>query len=78
MLTIEMKVNGTIIGQMYAHNKGYVDVTPVDPDGDWCEYDWHCYLLNYGDATLTQGTLLHKRTEGFGKLAALLFAAADK
>ena len=72
MLTIEMKVNGTIIGQMYAHNKGYID------DGfDLCEYDYNCYLLNEGhNAELCTGVVTHKRSEGFAELSRVLFEHA--
>ena len=67
MLTIEMKINGTLIGQVYAHNKGYVD-------GSICKYDWHCYQMDMkGNPTITQGTLRHDRPDGFNKLAEAIF-----
>ena len=74
MLTIEYKVNGTLIGQIYAHNKGYVDA-----GSDVCNYDWHCYSMSLrGVGTIVSGDTTHSRAEGFEVLAAKLFTEADR
>jgi len=70
MLTIEMKINGTLIGQIYAHNEGYTV-------GGNCKYMWHCYLMSlHGEPSLKQGTIEHLRADGFTKLGAILMEAA--
>ena len=52
MLTIEMKINGTLIGQVYAHNEGYVGHTNI------CEYKWHLYSMDMkGNPTIKEGVL---------------------
>ena len=71
MLTIEMKINGTLIGQIYAHNEGY-----VDDDFSLCNYTYHCYLMGMkGQPKLAEGSLQHKREKGFTVLAEKLFKA---
>ena len=65
-----MKVNGTIIGQIYAHNEGHIEGYLSDV----CKYKWHCYLMDmHGEPTLVKGTTKHRRSNGFAALAELLF-----
>ena len=62
MLTIEMKVNGTLVGQIYAHNEtGYMG---------FCDYKWHCYLTQ--EEVLLKGMVTHQRQNGFLRLQAIL------
>lgn len=62
MLTIEMKINGTIIGQIYAHNEGGAL--------GFCDYKWHCYMMDLqGNPTLYEGLTSHQRQKGFTALA---------
>ena len=69
MLSIEMKINGTIIGQIYAHN--------VDGYMSMCSYKWHCYFIGEDDdPCLVGGVLKHDRKDGFLKLQVLLTEAA--
>jgi len=73
MLTIEMKINGILIGQIYAHNQGYEDAT------DLCSYNYHCYLMDMkGNPSIAEGVVLHRRNEGFLKLAGILSDAAEE
>jgi hypothetical protein len=66
MLTVEMKINGTMIGQIYAHNEG-------GALGN-CDYKWHCYLMDdAGKPSLYEGRVNHQRQEGFAKLMSIIY-----
>lgn len=70
MLTVEMKINGTLIGQIYAHNKGYVKGSYNE-----CRYGYHLYQMDTGmdgKPSIKEGTLIHNRPDGFNKLIKLI------
>ena len=67
-----MKVNGTLIGQVYAHNEGYVGATNT------CKYTYHLYQMDLrGKPSIIEGSLEHERDAGFNVLAEKIFADAS-
>jgi len=61
MFTIEIKINGSMIGHIYGHNEG------LDPDGsEKTVYSWEYYRVE--SRKLQHGTVLHKRDEGIESL----------
>ena len=60
MMTIEIKVNGTVISQTYIHN-----ISPRGHTDNTCDYEWHTYFIGNGNnPKLFQGTHVHKRDKG--------------
>jgi len=71
MLTIEMKINGSLIGQIYARC------------GDGAlgrhSYTYHCYMMDpFGKPELIEGKVTHQRQEGFLELAQILYKDINK
>lgn len=68
MLTIEYKINGILIGQIYAHNEGFNETF------DKCTYKYHYYSTggNNNEGLLINGRVDHFRKDGFEKLAFIL------
>ena len=67
MLTVEMKINGTLIGQIYAHNKGF------NHDNNTHEYKYHMYQMGMdGEPVIKEGWVSHYREDGFNKLISII------
>jgi hypothetical protein len=70
MLTIEIRVNGSLISAANVHNKGYASGTD-----DTCEYTWDAVRFPLEIGTLpvvSTGKLQHKRSEGAEALVSKL------
>ncbi len=59
MLTTEIKVNGTLIGHIYARNIG--SVSTIDPST--CQYEYEIYYV--GRNMTKTGQISHDRGDGF-------------
>ena len=59
MFTVEIKINGTLIGHVYGHNTGVKD------RGETL-YDWHYYSTEGGN--VVKGKAHHKRENGINAL----------
>lgn len=59
MLTAEIKVNGCLIGHIYAHNTGYVHAQ----NHDECSYEYHIYDVTEG-SVIKSGRVEHARSSG--------------
>ena len=62
MLTVEIRVNGSLISAANVHNKGYASGAD-----DTCNYTWDAvrFPLEIGKGPMTAtGTIQHKRSEG--------------
>lgn len=57
MITVEIKINGIIVGCIYAINKGKNHCMP-----DHCNYKFEYWRP--GEGAVTTGTLLHKTVDG--------------
>lgn len=57
MLTVELRVNGNLIGHVQAVNQGYVAGM-----GDKCNYEYTAMLMETGD--IVRGRLQHERHTG--------------
>lgn len=67
MLTVEMKINGALIGQIYAHNKGFNLAINKH------EYTYHIYQVSMsGEPTIKEGKVSHYRDDGFNKLISII------
>ena len=64
MFTIEIKINGAMIGHIYGQNKGSVG------DGEY-EYCYEYYEPD-NKINLQRGTVRHKRSDGIKELVKLI------
>lgn len=70
MLTVELRINGRLIGHAYVVNRA-----PEVYPGDECPYSWELYTVNRG--TLN-GTVDHRREDGAWELLRKVCAAANE
>lgn len=68
MFTVELKINGAPIGVLYGHN------TLVGGDDGKTVYHYEYYAMNSGK--VVAGNVVHTRSEGLAKLAAICLEAA--
>lgn len=61
MFTVELKINGTMIGHIYGHNEGL-------EDEGLTKYSWEYYRIE--SRKVTSGTVLHHRDDGLESLVA--------
>lgn len=76
MFTVELKINGMLIGVIYGHNEGAArdpdDASFYDPDLCLYTYSYfHC-----SDGRTVKGTITHRRSEGLEILASRILAKA--
>lgn len=72
MLTVELKVNGTMVGHIYARN-----VTGTKHLGNQNHlYHWEYYRPE--QRTLRQGTVTHVRDDGIEQLISIILSEVDK
>ena len=62
--SVELKINGILIGNVYYHNEGYLDDST-------CAYSYEYHSWPESDAI--KGKLIHVRPEGVEKLILLVF-----
>jgi hypothetical protein len=68
MFTIEIKINGSMIGHIYGHNEG------LAPEGKGeTVYRWEYYRTESRE--LQNGTALHKRGDGIEALVCKILEA---
>jgi hypothetical protein len=68
MFTVELKINGALVGHVYGVNKG------VAANGKTSYvYDYY----DVGNRKITKGTVKHKRDDGLNKLIALILEDVD-
>ena len=72
MLTIELRVNGALIGHAQLINQGYLK--GLD---DTCEYEYHAWLTE-GKGNILRGRLKHKRSDGAFELVRKLTEDMNK
>lgn len=68
--SIELKINGTIIGHIYYHNEGYIT------EGE-CQYLYEYHSWPNG-VTITDGVVIHTRVQGVEVLAELILREINK
>lgn len=77
MMSIEIKVNGSIVAIVHARNSGYLSTMD-----DVCRYEWtgsEFPIEVKGDPAGFSGNLKHSRADGILELSAnILRAMADK
>lgn len=69
MITTEIKINGILLGHMYAHNVGKANDGFGNDRGRY-RYDYEYYRI--GKGRIIMGSLTHNRSEGAEKLISLL------
>ena len=69
MFTVEIKINGTLIGHIYGHNTG-------DQVEGKTVYNWHYYSTEEQD--VSRGHILHKREDGINALVAAILGKVSK
>lgn len=75
MLSVEIRINGTLISAISARNRG-----PMDSVGTY-RYEYQCVTFPYnneGPPKIAHGKLIHKRSAGAEALVAKLCRAATK
>jgi len=65
MFTVELKINGSMIGHIYGHNEG---VRASDAEGDRYRYEYY----RPETRRVHNGEITHVRSEGIEKLVALI------
>lgn len=76
MLTVEIKVNGALIGHVYAVNEGKkISGRTLFPITGECAYRWEHYRPDAGVCT---GRLKHRREDGAEALVSKILAAVRK
>jgi hypothetical protein len=68
MLTVELKINGTLVGHIYGVNKG--ECPREDGYGRYTIYEYEYY--EPGNKKLIDGTVFHKREDGLRKLIEII------
>ena len=66
MITAEIKINGTLLGHLYAYNTGIKS----ELDTDVYRYNYEYYKVGEGKVTI--GSITHSRADGAEKLISLL------
>ena len=69
--SVELKINGRLIGNVYYHNAGYLYSSLEGYADNVCEYSYEYHSWPEGDTV--KGKLTHARHEGVEKLVHLIF-----
>ena len=69
MFTVEIKINGSLIGHIYGHNEG------IEESGD-TKYTFEYYRPD--SRKLINGNVLFKREDGIEKLISKILSQASK
>ena len=70
MISVEIKINGSLIAHIYGHNEG-----TYNSKGE-TQYSYELYEVAKGDKALKYGTVDHKRDEGIFQLIKKICAEA--
>ena len=73
MLSIETRINGTLIGVAYVHNEIYL----IDKEEGECIYSVEYHRFNK-EPSVIKFNVKHKREEGAEKLSLLIYRELDK
>ena len=74
MFSVEVKINGILIGHLYGHNKGYME---SDDLSDECLYSYEWFEPGTGKE-VKRGNITHKRDDGMVKLLSKIFKKLEK
>jgi hypothetical protein len=69
MISMDMKVNGVLIGHIYCHNEGSIHMDNVL---DLCQYYWEYHKIGERKSKIQRGCVSHRRKEGALKLFSLI------
>lgn len=69
MFTVEIKINGSLIGHIYGHNEG------DSPDGKGDKYRYEYYEPETRE--VRNGNVVHRRSDGIRKLVAAILNDAE-
>ena len=74
MFSVEVKINGVLIGHLYGHNNGHME---SDALSDKCLYSYEYYEPGTGKE-VKRGNITHKRDDGAAKLVSEIFKKLEK
>ena len=70
--SIELKINGQLIGHLYYHNKGFIGRDSRGRISNSYLYTWEYHTWPASPSPILKGELTHKRGEGVEKLVYLI------
>ena len=74
MFSVEVKINGVLIGHLYGHNNGYMESDVLSGE---CLYSYEYYEPGKGKE-VKRGNITHKRDDGMVKLLSKIFKKLEK
>ena len=72
MIAAEIRINGQLIGSVYAHNIDY-----VADDCNVCHYDYDVQSIPHDEGACFQGAVEHDRRKGWEALMATILVDAE-
>lgn len=71
MFTVEIRINGALLGVIYGHNEGAAP--PKKGEVDPCHYTWRYHDIE-SDTGPLRGSLVHERRHGLNALVRRIMA----